>query len=513
MSFLKELVQQLRSLWNRWSLAQRIGMIAAVVAVVVTMLGVGYWASSPEYVILADHLSPAQTAEYVSALEAANLPYKLNFSGSAILVARAQLSQARVEARDLIDAESDEPEMAESLWSDPGLRDVRVARQQELRLARTLEQMQAINKATVHITQSDSSPFVRDRVPAKASITVELKRGVPFHGSDAMAIVSTVAHSVENLLPENVTVVSTDGRVLSSQTGLDGDIGSQLEYRSLLETNLAAKAENLLTPLLGLGNATVRVTADVDFTQTERTQRKIDPDSKAKVKEELHSESTTTVPPPSFGAPGTSSNLNVPNGSLAASSPGNRESEDVTTEYINGETTDLIREQPGRIQRLTVAAVVQLPEESTPEAGATTVGSATNGITSADVEAIIKRAVGFDETRGDEIQVVAAHLAVLPSLITPVPWWENLDRFTPLVRAGSLGLAALVAFALGLTAMRRIKPVVIETKADNALSSDVVERLNALSAQMRDHPEAVTRVLATWLEPSGQEETSMRRAA
>ena len=513
MSFLKELTSQLNLIWNRWTKSQRLGIAVSVLMTVLGTLAIGYWAMTPEYVVLADHLSPAQTADYVSALEAGNIAYKLNFSGSAILVARTELNQARIEVRDLIDVEADDSEIADSMWSDPGLHQARFTRQQESRLARTLEQLRAISKATVHITPSASSPFVRDRAPAKASVTVELKKGIPFNGSDAMAIVSTIANSVENLLPENVTVVSTDGRVLSAQRGSQNDVSSQLEYRALLETNLATKAENLLTPLLGFGNATVRVTADVDFTETERTQRTIDPDSKAKVKEELHTESQTAIQPPPFGPPGTSSNLNVPQNTLATPNSGNRESEDLTTEYINGETTDLIREQPGRVKRLTIAAVVQLPEESAVGTEPSISTPAGSGISTASVEAIIKNAVGFDESRGDEIHVVAANLAFTPIATAPIPWWDRLDRYTPLVRAASLGLAALVALTLGMAAMRRIKPVVIVSPSANPLAPEVVERLNALSAQMQTHPEAVTTVLATWLDNSSAQPSPTRKAA
>ena len=516
MSFLKELGNQLATIWNRWSQPQRIGMIAAVSVLIAGVVGVGYWAMTPEYVVLADHLSPSQTAAFVNSLEAENISYKFNFSGSSILVSRSELSQARMSASDLIETSDSEMESLDSFW-DPTVKQERMARQHETRIARTLEQQRGINKATVHITPSKDSPFVRDLAPAKASVTLDLKRGVPFSGGDASAIVSMVAHSVENLLPENVTVLSTDGRLLSSPAGIEADVSGQLEFRTMLESNLAAKAENLLIPLLGIGNATVRVTADVDFTETERTQKTIDPESKAKISEELRTESVTGANKVALGPPGTSSNLNVGTDAFAPAESGSQEKEEINTTYQYDQTTNLVREAPGKIQRLTVAAVVQLPTDSVEPADSAALGNVattqTAAITSEQIEKIIRNAVGFDEARGDDIQVVVGTMAGVPDLSPPIGFLDNLDQYVPLVRAASLGMAALSALIFGTIALRKFQPVVIQSAPENSLSPEAVERLNTLSAQMQEHPEAVTTVLATWLDQKEAENPTQRRAA
>lgn len=520
MHFLRELAAQLKVIWSNWSQGQRVAILLAVLFSVVSLAGVGYWAMTPQYVVLADHLAPTQTAEYVSALEASGIAYQLNFAGSSISVPHSQHSQARLSVRDFLETDVEaEADISGGLWSDPVLNQQRLLRQQELRLARTIQQMKPVRSATVHITRAESSPFVRDQKPAKASVTLDLKSATSFSGRDAQAIISLVAHSVENLSSENVTVISTDGRLLSSPHGLDGEVSSQLEYRNMLESNLAAKAETLLTPLLGMGRATVRVSAEIDFTETERTQRTIDPDSKAKVKEELHTETFSGEDPVALGPPGTASNVSVPPDRSSRS--GRRESEDLTTEYINGETTDLIRELPGKIQRLTVAAVIQLPENANTAAVAgnglaatSAPGSAVqNEVTIESVESIIRNAIGFDPTRGDEIKVVAATLTIAPTLAKPVGFLPTLTDHLPLIRALSLGLASMVALILGLLTIRRMRPVVIGRSSQNTLSPEMVERLNDLSLQMQENPEAVTAVLANWLQPSPEVETVRRRAA
>ncbi|MEW4490291.1 flagellar basal-body MS-ring/collar protein FliF [Thalassoglobus sp. JC818] len=517
MDSLKELGNQLQSVWARWTLAQKWLMASATIVSIAVLVVVGYWATTPELVTLANHLSPAQSAEFVSALESSNIDYKLNFAGSSILVSQQELGQARLAVRDLIDIdEAIEEESASSLWTDPSLHQERLARQQEARLARTLQQMKSIRQATIHITQPQISPFVRDQTPAKASVTLELQPGVPFTPSDAGAVASLIAHSVENLSPDQVTILSTDGQLLSATSGIESHVTGQLEYRSQLESRLSAKAENLLIPLLGVGNATVRVTADVDFTEVERTQRIIDQDSKAKVREEIRTESYSNPNPVPLGPPGTSSNLTVNNSPATPHQRGNHESEDLTTEYINGETTDLIREFPGRVKRLTIAAVVQLPESeeiAESSAGLSPTETQSGAVTLNDLEAIIQNAVGFDASRGDEIRVVAAKLSGVPAILPPPVFGQNFNDYAPLLRAVSLGVAAIVALILGLITLRKMKPMTISTPQGNSLSPEVVERLHALTEQMQSHPEVVTTILASWLDTEKNPDVSKKRAA
>ncbi|MDB4733513.1 flagellar basal-body MS-ring/collar protein FliF [Planctomicrobium sp.] len=523
MSFLTELSTQLKAIWNRWSQTQRISIVLAIVVSVGSVVGIGYWAMQPQYVVLADHLAPTQTSEYASALESSGIGYKLNFAGSSISVSHSEHSQARLAVRDLIGAETNtESEVTGSLWSDPAMNQVRLLRQQELRLGRTIQQMKPVREATVHITRPESSPFIRDQKPAKASVTIELLSGVPFSGSDSKAIVSLLSHSVENLTPDHVTVLSTDGRVLSSPNGMEGEVSGQLEYRTMLESNLASKAETLLIPLLGLGNATVRVSAEIDFTQTERKQTKIDTESKGKLKEESHKVTYSGNNPVALGPPGTASNVNIPPAS-EKQQDGLHKSEDLTTEYINGETTDVIKELPGKILRLTVAAVVQLPTENPTEESTNSSAVADGGdaqattansvISKQQIESIIRNAVGFDDLRGDQIEVVAATLAATPEIAAPVGMLPFVNNYLPLVKAISLGVAALVALLLGTMVIRRMRPVVVGNSSEETLSPEMIERLNDLSSQMQENPEVVTTVLASWLKSNPESGAERRKAA
>ncbi|MEW4526326.1 flagellar basal-body MS-ring/collar protein FliF [Maioricimonas sp. JC845] len=498
MSFLKELANQLSNLWGTWSRTQQVLMVVSAVVCLASIAGVGVWATRPEYIALVDHLGPGDAAEVVSTLEAAGIDYKLNFSGSAISVPRQSVSRARLALKDVIDTESTQDESLDGgIWADPGLSHVRILRQQESRLSRSIAQMRTVRNATVHISQPEPTPFVRDRESTKASVVLDLKPGAHFTRADAQSIVSLVSHGVEGLDPANVTVLDTEGRLLSSNNGFEADVTGQLEYRRRLEADLAAKAETMLSQLLGPGRAVVRVTADIDFTETEREETTYDPDGKVKLSEEVTSEQTTGMQASAAGAAGTASNVGGGAGG-GSRNPVTTKIESNKTEYANAEVRDRVREAPGKIRRLTVAAIVSLPDASADTADATAAPATPASYDKAQIEGIIKQAVGFDAQRSDEIEVLDAPLLGAPEQLAP-PAGFAWTQYEKLLRTVSLGLASLVALLLGAMLIRRMKPVIVESEGAGGTSSDVAQRLQSLSQEARDNPEALATALSAWL--------------
>jgi flagellar M-ring protein FliF len=481
-------MSQLQQLWGGWSLVQRISIVGAAVLSVAAVIGVGMWSMQSQYVPLAADLTPTAAAELVSALDSAGIPSRLNFSGSSILVPKQDLSRARLASGKLIDVAGTAGEDIEgSVWSDPSLHHVRLLRQQEQRLARSIAQFEFIRSATVHLSVPEPSPFIREQSQPTASVVVDLKSGASANRQDGAAIVALVAHSVEGLDPSRVTVMDTRGRILSSEEAVEGDVAGQLEYRRRMETELAAKAETLLSQMLGQGHAVVRVTADIDFTETQREVLTYDPESKVTksetIKSEVHSGGKSST---GGGAPGASSN-----GGTSSGSGGTTKIEENTSEYANAETKNTIHEAPGKLIRLTVASVVQLPEKSA--------DGAASAITVDSVKQLIQQAVGFDVARGDQIQVVDSPLAgamLAAPEPTAVPW----EQYEKLARAASLGLAAVVAFVMGWLLLRRFRPTIATTAAPAV--GDDTERLAALSLRARENPEAVAQAISAWLSAS-----------
>lgn len=504
MDSLQRLLANFRDLWAGWTLPQQVTMVTAILVSALTIIGVGLWSTRAEMVPLASRLSPAQAAEVISQLEAANIPYQLSYSGSAIHVDRSELNRARLAARDTLGASPADAELEDSIWSDPNLQHARLLQQQEHRLAATVGRFRAIREAIVHISKPQPSPFLRDQTDTTASVIVDLVPGIPFSHQDATAVISLVSHSVEGLRAENVTLMDTAGRLLDGQQSLRADVGGQLEYVRTLESHLAAKAEALLSRMLGEGRAVVRVTADVDFTESERMETSYDPENKVKRSETIKSESHTGPSRGTTGAAGTPSNIRPagnPAGSAAGSDLVSSKIEENTTEFANTEIRDTVKETPGRIKRLTVAAIVDL----TPADAGTE-----SAVTTEDVESLIKQAVGFDTGRQDEINVVASTLAGHVDLDVPAaPPWET---YGPLVRQLSLGLGAVLMFVLGLRILRRLRPIVVSADGGEE-SADAIRQLAELTIRARENPALVAKVLENWLEDEPPASSSSDRAA
>ena len=169
-----------------------------------------------------------------------------------VLVPVSQIAKARMAASEYISPVADSEESSiGGMWMDPLEKKSQAQRMQEKRLAASIAQIRSVKSATVHISQADDSPFLRQQKPAKASIVLDLVPGGMFSSADARGIISLVSHSVQNLNEADTIIVDTSGRVLSAADQGAADTNGQLAYRKQLETDLAQKAEAILIPLLG----------------------------------------------------------------------------------------------------------------------------------------------------------------------------------------------------------------------------------------------------------------------
>jgi flagellar M-ring protein FliF len=503
--FIKNLVEQSRQLWLKSSGVQRASFAAISVAALLAVGAVGWWSSRPQYIPLASGLSPSEAADIVSNLDAAGIAHDMNFSGSTVLVPKQRYNEARVAAGDaLVQSTPQGDAFSGSLLSDPVMNRHRVLQAKEEQLERSLMRMNAVASADVHIAQPDWTPFARERAAVTASVVLGIRNNAPFSQQQAMTVVAMVAGAVEGLTAENVTVTDLDGHTLSGN-GLQADNGfaRQLEYRTRVEADLASKAELLLVQMLGEGRAAVRVTADVDFTETERVETMYDADGEVKQKEKI--ENTTTSQPGnlSAGVAGVASNTSASATLTQQSDPVIHNIEKSDVEFAHAMTTDTTKLVGGKIKRVTIAAMVDLPQAD---------AAATNGAPAIDksqVESVIKQAVGFDETRGDQIEVLVTSLAGSvvngPSLIETIDKWEF---YTEMIRHASLGFAAVTALVLGTMLIRKLRPITLDTGRTDALDADRERMMAELSSQAQQNPEVVSRIIQAWLEVSDSESSA-----
>jgi flagellar M-ring protein FliF len=252
-------------------------------------------------------------------------------------------------------------------------------------LARTILQIDEVEAARVHLVVPEKTLFKEDEKPATASVVLKLKSGNVLSKESIRGISHLVASSIEGLDADNVTIVDSRGVLLSENKGnsLAATTSSQYELQHQVETYLAAKAQSLLESVVGTGNALVQVTAELDFRQVERNMEQYDPDNTAILSESIQEDKT---PQSDSAAPATHSST--------------------LTNYQVNKTVEHIVENMGNIKRLSVAAVIngipksvekdgQKVEEITPRPQ-----DEMNKLTD-----LVKKSVGFDPTRNDEVSV------------------------------------------------------------------------------------------------------------
>jgi flagellar M-ring protein FliF len=520
MDWLTTLTSQLQALWSRWDTSQRAMISAAAVICVLTVGGTMYWATRPDYVVLANRLSPQRSAEIVGLLENDQIDSLINFSGSTVSVPRRDVGRARLVLKDVLEPGEREPDaMSAAFPESPGQEGENRRRRQENRLAQSITQILGVRSATVLISQPDSSPFAIEQLPTTASVIIHPVPGGQFTVATAQSIVAIVAQGVEGLSPDEITLVDTNGRQFGGANTASSTMGTQLEYQQRIEAHLAGKAESMLAQMLGYGRATVRVTADIDFRDSTRTELTYDPDLKVKKSETINSTSQSGGLSTAAGLSGADVNV-IPNLlDPAGISGGTSKTELNTTEYENASVEETTHDIPGSVKRITVAAIVDLNGGAN---GADDPAAApVPGATAEEIEQIIKQAVGFDVARNDEIQVIIAPLQPLAPLIEapgPMAWW---DTYGPAIQWGILGLSVTAFLILGLLLIRRMTPIAVAPSGETSLSLDEMRRLMTLSDQARQNPDLVATILNSWMESpetesqqtSPEQPAAQRRAA
>jgi flagellar M-ring protein FliF len=349
------------------------------------------------------------------------------------------------------------------LGASRALERARLKQADEGELARAIGAMGGVASARVLLALPDPSPFVRDSVPPSASVFVTLSPGRALGEAQVHAVQHLVASSVPGLPPERVSVVDGAGTLLSGEPD-EGDLGpsaKQIAYQSKLERQYRDRIAALLGPVLGPGNFSAEVHADLDFTDTQATTETYAPGGSV-----IRSEATTArsdASPPARGIPGAVSNIAPPaptvgstppaqaaaaNGAPPGSGPGSAplsSETSATRTYEVGKSVAVTRQPVGQVKRLAVAVVIR----DAPGAG---------GARAPDLKTLqllVATAVGIDPKRGDLVSVVREPF-VTPLAEPEPPLWRTLAS----EHGGHLvGLVAVIAAALLARPLLRRAPV------------------------------------------------------
>lgn len=394
------LQQQIGSFWNHQSTSQKITLVALILAAAIVIPLFVSWATTPTYAVAFSGMSEEDAGQVVQKLAAANIPYKLNGTGT-ILVPQNQVYEVRLQmARDGLPANGTvglELFASNTLGMTEFTQKVNYQRALEGELERTIGSLSAIEAVRVHIVTPEKTLLSSEQAPTTASIMVKLASGKKLDDTQVTAIAHLAASSIEGLKPENVVIVDSAGRMLASGAGSSADAAgaAQTDSRRAAEAavamNIQTKAENLLSQVLGPNRAVVQADVSLDWTQKETTSQLIEPTPGAVRSSQKTSETYSTAGGTTGGVPGASSNLPTPVATTAAgggSSNYSRSDEVINYELSTSQTHEIIT--PGQIKRISLSVLV---DGVTDQAQLTTLKNA------------ISAAAGIDDTRGDKLVV------------------------------------------------------------------------------------------------------------
>jgi flagellar M-ring protein FliF len=488
---------------RRMNGTRRFLTLAGLVIALAAIWAITRFAQTPDRVPLYQGLELRDAAAMADALQKAGISYELAAGGTAILVSGMDVARARVAiAREDIlvgDQRPGEELLDKQNWIRTDREMATLERRAlEGELARSLQRLNGVDHATVHLSLPDASPLRKLERPAKASVVITPRGGRVLSSEEVASITYLVANAVSSLTPDQVAVLDAEGRLLSAPNDATGRglTSRQLEVQRSVEDYLASNAQRMLATVLGPGEAKVQVNARLNFEQVEKSIETYNPDG-AVLQNEQRSEVT------------------------GADSLDGGSSTVVNNTYQNSRVLEKVVGSVGGIERLTVAVLIN--EKAIQKvAGA----GASQSQEIARYEQVVRDAIGMDSTRGDRITVLAQPFeAVVLRDSTPEPAAGGekvlvvVERFSrPMI--GLVGIIAALVLALKLlrpsseprsgsalaggagsqlTGRRDDEEPELPPVKVPALNATTTRLKNEVQAESTQRPEMAASVVKAWL--------------
>ncbi len=272
-------------------------------------------------------------------------------------------------------------------------------------IARTIMAIDGVEKARVHIVVPEQSLFAVDQRQPSASVALNMAKGRKLADGQVKGILHLIVTSVEGLTESNVSIIDQNGNILFQGSKDSSSIMSAkgMEIQSSVEGRLESQVRDLLERIVGSNGISVKVSANLNLQQIERTVEQIDPESRVALAENTTTEQSTGSTGSSGGVPGSASNLPGGGSSGSGSSSESSKRTETTATYVVSKTTQKILEPVGTIKNLSVAVLVD--GKYTAKEDGTQDYAPRSEDELKKIEDLVKKAVGFDEARGDKVKV------------------------------------------------------------------------------------------------------------
>ncbi|MEI7638372.1 MAG: flagellar basal-body MS-ring/collar protein FliF [Syntrophus sp. (in: bacteria)] len=443
--------QILSRLWQDFNMLTPVRKMTVVASGLISLAAIAamvHFSGQIDYQTLYSNLSSEDAASIVGKLQEKKIPYKINPSGDAITVASDKIPELRMEL-----AASGLPRGGnigfeifdqKSIGATEFEQKLNYRRAIQGELARTINSLEEIQQSRVHIAFAKDTLFIDQQQKSTAAVTVKLKTGKSLRQNQIDGIGHLVASSVEGLRFEDVMVVDSKGNILSrghDETKLSQLSNSQMEYQRNVERNLTSQIQTMLENVVGKGKAVVRVTADLDFRITEKTEETYDSEnpvvrSTQKQSDKAVSTSGAAKVGATSGAPG--------------------QEKDKLDEVTNYEINKVVNKTVmpvGEIKKLSIAVVVDGIYTKNDKGLETYQERSKKEIDSLDD--LVRKSAGFNAARGDQVILTSMSFTKqdLDAALSNIPWHERLTPFVPVAKY----LALLTA--IGLLFLFVIRPL------------------------------------------------------
>jgi len=337
----------------------------------------------------------------------------------------------------------------------------RLRQARESEMAKSIEEIDAVAEARVHLAMPEASVFVRDNAAPSASVILKLQSGRSLSDAQVSSIINLVASSVPGMKPEAVTIVDQMGALLTKGGGGDGAgaaSDARIDIQRRVEDKYRTQLIALLTPLVGAGNFTAEVQADVNLDESQATRESYE---KQGVLRAETGNWTGNQKDGAAGAPGgipgalsntppAASTLSTPqaaNGASGSAQPvaggaapdAMKQSDQYQRAYDLGREVSVTRATPGGVKRLSVAVLLRDPDKTRRTA-----------MEINQISDLVKSAVGFDQARNDNVTVISRKFAGADATATSGPAWYDNAWLPVLARNGTAILIALLVLLLGV---------------------------------------------------------------
>jgi len=482
----REFLLTLRQGFSQLSNARKFALLAGLPVLVTIVVAVALFASAPGYKVLFSNVAEKDGGAIIAQLSQMNVPYRISGGGSVIEVPSDVVYKTRLQLAsqglpkgggvgfDLLERQR--------FGTSQFVEQVNYQRGLEGELAQTIRALREVQDARVHLAIPRPSVFLRENQRPSASVMIALHPGRGLDQGQVSGIVHLVASSVPELSPRQVTVVDQSGKLLSgaaddlSTSGLDR---SQMKYLHQIEDDIARKIEAILRPLTGPDNVRAQVAAALDFSQVEQTSETYRPNNDPRdqaMRSQQSTEATSQTPQGPQGVPGALSNTppgaasaplvqppQTEAGGAAAGPPmASTSQRDSKVNFELDKTIRHTRTEVGTIKRLSVAVVVNHKRvvDKTGEAKL----QPYDPKEMAQIQTLVREAMGFDKDRGDTVNVVNAPFLV-PFEPEALSFWKDPGNLPLAIEAGKwllvagLGLATLLMVRSSVRDLIRLSEV------------------------------------------------------